>query len=83
MTQQMNTVDYKLGQMDTAIKSLVASNERIEAAMAEMRVDIETIKTTQAERRGERRVAVWAAGGIGSFAMLLLSAIGRKLGFIS
>lgn len=83
----MHTVDYKLGQIDSTLKALAKNQEEfkdtITAQLAAQAVDIAEIKNKQAENRGERRVAVWVAGGVGSLVMLILTALGKKIGIIS
>lgn len=75
-TDTTGSVDFRLGRNDQAITMMLASQARME-------LDIARIMSSLAERRGERRTAIWAAGAVGSIAMFLLSIIARKLGFTS
>lgn len=79
----MNSVDYKLGQIDSSLKSLAAAQKEMKETQALQSSDIAEIKAALAEKRGERRATHYIAGGIGSVVMLLITAIGRKFGFLS
>lgn len=72
----MHTTEFRLGENSAAIKLMLASQSRME-------LDIAEIRSALAERKGERRVSVYIAGGLGSVAMFLLTLIGRKLGLTS
>lgn len=69
-------LEFKVGGHDQAIKMILESQARMETSIAEIRDAI-------SEQKGERRVAVWVAGAAGSAFMVLLGAIGRKLGITS
>lgn len=71
-----NSVDFRLGENSAAIRLMLASQDRMEADIAE-------IKDTLSMHKGERRIAVWGAGALGSALMFVLTIIGRKLGWTS
>lgn len=57
-----------------------AQIEQLANDMVEVKGDVSWIKQHLAEKKGERRVAVWAAGFIGAGVMPALGFIARKLG---
>jgi len=59
--------EFILGQHENAIRTLLERTERISD-------DVNEIKTLLAERRGERRVALWVAGVVGAVASTLFGA---------
>ena len=79
----MNSVDYKLGQIDASLKALAAAQTDIKATQTQQASDIAEIKAALAEKKGERRAAHYIAGGIGSVVMLILTVIGKKIGLLS
>lgn len=60
--------EFKLGEHEQAIQTLLEGQERLEQAVLE-------IKLLLAEKRGERRVALWMAGVVGSLAASLVAII--------
>ncbi len=65
---------FRLGENSAAIKLMLASQDRMEKDIAE-------IKETLSIHRGERKATVYAAGGLGSLMMFILAVIGAKLGW--
>ena len=59
---------FKLGEHESKIEQLAADMELVKQAV--MRIEI-----ALAEKRGERRVALWAAGGMGTAASTLVTLI--------
>jgi len=67
--------DFTLGQHDAQLRALEDRSERIEASVSGMHSKIDSVITTLAERRGERKtIAVLAtlAGGLGSVVITVL-----------
>lgn len=65
--------DFRIGQHEASIKYLVDE-------MAALRADVTAIREALAERRGERRVALWTAGGVGGLVSFLGPILLRLLG---
>lgn len=60
--------EFKLGEHEQAIQQLLDSQVRLEGWVLEIREAL-------AEKKGERRVALWAAGVAGSVAAALVSIV--------
>jgi hypothetical protein len=87
MSTHVNSVDYKLGQLDAAVKAIIQGNEEIKASISAMQTDIAEIKTKQTERdirqKTERKMIAYAASAIGAAVMFVLNVIAKKMGIVS
>lgn len=63
---------FTLGQHEEAINTLLQRTERIETAVSEIQLAL-------AEKRGERRVALWAASAAGGFVAFVFMVVGKIL----
>lgn len=60
--------EFKLGEHEQAIQTLLEGFQRLEKSVLE-------IKILLAEKRGERRAALWMAGVVGSLAASLVAVL--------
>lgn len=65
--------EFKLGEHEQAIRQLAED-------MATVKTDVAEIKMMLAEKRGERRIALWAAGAAGSIAATVISLALKLMG---